>query len=149
MMAAAMAAVLAIFPAASAQAGDLSAQANAAFLAANKAKPGVVVRPSGLQYRVIKAGAGRTPKPTDWVRIFYRGTLIDGTMFDENQPGAAARFKVGELIPGWIEGLSLMREGDRWELVVPANLAYGERGGGATIPANQALVFEMELLEVE
>jgi FKBP-type peptidyl-prolyl cis-trans isomerase len=136
--------------AAPSQAGDTSPAANAAFLAANKAKPGVVVRPSGLQYRIIKSGAGRTPKPTDTVRVFYRGTLIDGTVFDETKPGAPAEFPAGRLIAGWVEALSIMKEGDRWELVIPANLAYGERGTpGGPIGPNQTLVFEMELLEVK
>ena len=150
LMMAAVVAVLAFAVHPAAAQSDLSPQANAAFLAANRAKPGVVVRPSGLQYRIIKSGAGRTPKPTDMVRVFYRGTLIDGKMFDETKPGAPARFEAGKLIKGWIEALSIMKEGDRWELVIPADLAYGAEGAGnGAIPPNQVLVFEMELLEVE
>ena len=133
-----------------AAAGDLSPAANAAFLAANAAKPGVVMRPSGLQYTVLKAGTGRTPKPTDVVRVFYKGWLIDGTVFDQTQPGTPAEFPAGRLIAGWVEALSIMKEGDRWQLVIPSNLAYGERGTpGGPIPPNQVLVFEMELLAVK
>ena len=132
-----------------AAAGDLSPAANAAFLAANAAKPGVVTRPSGLQYHVIKSGHGRTPKTTDMVTVTYKGWLIDGTVFDQTAAGATAEFPAGKLIPGWVEALSLMKEGDRWELVIPANLAYGERGAPGAIPPNQALVFEMELIAVK
>ena len=99
-------------------AGDTSPQANTAFLAANRAKTGVVVRPSGLQYRVIKSGAGRTPKSTDMVQVTYIGKLIDGTVFDQTGPGQTAEFPAGRLIKGWVEALSIMKEGDRWELVI-------------------------------
>jgi len=133
-----------------AAAGDLSPAANAAFLAANAAKPGVVTRPSGLQYKVLKSGHGRTPKTTDMVTVTYKGSLIDGTVFDQTAPGATAEFPAGKLIPGWVEALSLMKEGDRWQLVIPANLAYGERGAGdGLIPPNQVLVFDMELIAVK
>ena len=136
--------------AAPAAAGDLSPAANAAFLAANAGKPGVVTRPSGLQYRVLKSGHGRTPKTSDVVRVTYSGHLIDGTVFDQTQPGQIAEFPAGRLIAGWVEALSLMKEGDRWELVIPSNLAYGERGAGdGLIPPNQVLVFEMELIAVK
>lgn len=127
---------------------DLSADSNVAYLKDNAEKSGVVIRPSGLQYRVIKAGAGRTPKPTDMVRVTYTGKLIDGTMFDQTTAGQTAEFPAGKLIPGWVEALSLMKEGDRWELVIPSNLAYAERGAGDVIPPNQTLVFEMELIAV-
>jgi len=148
-MLAAMAAMMGMAMNVPAKAGDLSPQANSAFLAANAAKPGVVTRPSGLQYRVLKAGHGRTPKSTDMVRVTYSGHLIDGTVFDQTQPGQIAEFPAGKLIAGWVEALSLMKEGDRWELVIPANLAYGERGAPGAIPPNQALVFEMELIAVK
>lgn len=146
----AFAALMAAVIAAPAVAGDLSPAANAAFLEANRHKPGVKVTASGLQYRVIKAGTGRTPVQTDNVQVVYKGQLIDGTVFDQTQPGATATFPAGRLIPGWVEALGLMKEGDRWELVIPANLAYGERGTpGGPIPPNQVLVFEMELLAVK
>lgn len=129
-----------------AQAGDLSAQANQAFLAANAAKAGVTVRPSGLQYRVLKSGSGPSPKATDKVTVSYKGRLIDGTVFDQTKPGETTEFVAGRLIPGWVEALSVMKAGDEWELVIPSNLAYGERGaGGGAIPPNQTLVFELQL----
>ncbi len=150
LMFAALAALVGAAVAAPAIAGDLSPAANAAFLAANRAKQGVVVRPSGLQYRVLKAGSGRTPKLTDTVQVTYKGQLIDGTVFDQTQPGSPAEFPAGRLIKGWVEALSIMKEGDRWELVIPSDLAYGERGTpGGPIPPNQVLVFEMELLAIK
>ncbi|MGI0018111.1 MAG: FKBP-type peptidyl-prolyl cis-trans isomerase [Nitrosotalea sp.] len=132
-----------------AMAGDLSASANQAFLAANATKQGVVTRPSGLQYRVIKTGKGKTPKSTDVVQVTYKGWLIDNTVFDQTQPGQTAEFPAGKLIAGWVEALSLMKEGDEWELVIPSNLAYGERGAGGVISPNQTLVFDMTLLKVK
>jgi FKBP-type peptidyl-prolyl cis-trans isomerase len=133
-----------------AMAGDLSAAANQTFLAANAAKQGVVTRPSGLQYRVIKAGHGKTPKASDMVQVTYKGWLIDNTVFDGTKPGDTAEFPANRLIPGWVEALSLMKEGDEWELVIPSNLAYGERGAGdGLIPANQVLVFDMTLIKVK
>jgi FKBP-type peptidyl-prolyl cis-trans isomerase FklB len=133
-----------------AMAGDLSATANQAYLAANAAKQGVVTRPSGLQYRVIKTGHGKTPKSSDMVQVTYKGWLIDGTVFDQTKPGDIAEFPAGQLIPGWVEALSLMKEGDEWELVIPSNLAYGERGAGnGLIPPNQTLVFDMTLIKVK
>ena len=132
-----------------AMAGDLSAAANQAFLAANATKQGVVTRPSGLQYRVIKPGTGKSPKSSDMVQVTYKGWLIDKTVFDQTKPGETAEFPANKLIPGWVEALSLMKEGDQWELVIPSNLAYGERGAGGVIPPNQTLVFEMTLLKVK
>ena len=129
---------------------DLSPEANQKFLADNAKKPGVKVMPSGLQYRVIKAGNGKSPTaPTDNVTVTYKGTLITGQVFDQTQPGQTATFPAGQLIPGWVEALQMMKEGDEWELVIPSNLAYGESGAGGVIPPNQALVFEMSLLKVE
>jgi FKBP-type peptidyl-prolyl cis-trans isomerase len=128
---------------------DLSAESNAAYLRDNAEKSGVVTRPSGLQYRVIKSGAGRSPKPTDMVRVTYSGRLINGVVFDETTAGQTAEFEAGKLIAGWVEALSLMKEGDRWELVIPSNLGYGETGTpGGPIGPNQTLVFEMELIAV-
>ena len=119
-----------------------------AFLEANGTKEGVKVLSSGLQYKVIKEGTGKTPGPDDKVKTHYRGTLIDGTEFDSsykrNQPLVRA---VKGVIEGWTEALQLMKEGCKWELYIPANLAYGERGGPG-IPPNSTLIFEMELLEV-
>ena len=132
-----------------AMAGDLSASANQTFLAANATKQGVVTRPSGLQYRVIKTGKGKTPKTTDEVLTSYKGSLIDGTVFDQTQPGVTTKFEVGKVIPGWTEALTLMKEGDEWELVIPSNLGYGERGYPGAIPPNQTLVFEVTLVQVK
>jgi FKBP-type peptidyl-prolyl cis-trans isomerase len=129
---------------------SLSAAANAAYIADNSHKPGVVVRPSGLQYSIIKSGYGNRPKITDEVDVLYTGMLINGKVFDGTEPTTPAHFTVNKLIPGWTEALQLMRVGDKWHLVIPANLAYGARGAGdGLIPPNQTLVFDMELLSVK
>lgn len=128
---------------------DLSTESNRLFLADNAAKPGVVVRPSGLEYRVLHAGTGKSiAGGDDLVTVAYKGWLIDGTVFDQTKPGQAAQFPAGRLIPGWVEALSLMHEGDEWELVIPARLAYGARGAGNVIPPYQTLVFDMRLIAV-
>ena len=128
---------------------DLSEQANQRYLADNAAKPGVKTLPDGLQYRVIKAGSGKSiQSPDDIVTVTYKGALIDGTVFDQTAEGQTAQFPAGQLIPGWVEALKLMKEGDEWELVVPAALGYGAEGGGETIPPNQTLVFTLQLLSV-
>ena len=120
-----------------------------AFLAENKKKEGVVTLPSGLQYKVIKEGDGQIPKDTDTVTVNYRGTLLDGTEFDSsykrNEP---ATFPVNGVIPGWQEALKLMKVGSKWQLFVPAGLAYGEQGAGSTIGPNTTLIFEVELLSI-
>lgn len=120
------------------------------FLMENKAKDGVKTLPSGLQYKVLKSGDGKTPKASDTVVTHYRGTLLDGSEFDSsykrNQP---AEFPVGGVIKGWTEALQLMKEGDKWILYVPANLAYGQRGYPPVIGPNETLVFEIELLKVK
>jgi FKBP-type peptidyl-prolyl cis-trans isomerase len=126
----------------------LSLQANQAFVAANQNKPGVVTRPSGLQYRIIRNGFGKSPAGLDSVEVYYTGSLINGTVFDKTEPGMPANFVVNKLIPGWTEALEIMRQGDDWQLVIPANLAYGARGMGGVIPPNQTLVFELELVKV-
>lgn len=132
------------------QAADssLSEQANAAFVAANAKKSGVLIEPSGLQHRVIHSGYGKRPKATDLVTVNYKGTLINGKVFDATEPGMPAQFAVNKLIPGWTEALQLMREGDEWEIVIPSNLAYGSRGAGGVIPPNQTLVFDLTLISV-
>ena len=128
---------------------SLSATANAAYLEQNAHRPGVVVRPSGLQYSIIKSGYGERPKATDEVDVLYIGALINGKVFDGTEPMTPAHFTVNKLIPGWTEALSLMRVGDKWHIVIPAGLAYGARGAGdGLIPPNQVLVFDMELLSV-
>ena len=136
----------------SAQAADpsLSAAANAAYLKANAAKSGVMVMPSGLQYNIIHSGFGKRPGATDTVTCYYKGMLINGRVFDATEPGYPAQFTVNKLIPGWTEALQLMREGDEWHLVIPANLAYGPRGAGdGAIPPNQVLDFDMTLVSVQ
>ena len=122
--------------------------AGTAYLEANKAKEGVKVLPSGLQYKVVTEGTGNTPTADDKVKTNYRGTLIDGTEFDSSyKRNKPAEFPVKGVIKGWTEALQLMKEGGKWELYIPANLAYGERGRPG-IPANSTLIFEIELLEI-
>lgn len=129
------------------QASEGLAKGNA-YLAANKTKEGVIVLPSGLQYKVLKEGTGNTPVATDKVKTHYRGTLIDGTEFDSSyKRNKPAEFPVTGVIKGWIEALQLMKEGGKWELYIPANLAYGARPQ-RNIPANSALIFEIELIEI-
>lgn len=121
-----------------------------AFLSENKNKEGVKTLPSGLQYKVIKEGAGKTPKADDTVVTNYRGTLTDGTEFDSSfKRGEPATFPVKGVIPGWTEALQLMKEGSKWELFIPSNLAYGERGAGNAIGPNATLIFEIELISVK
>jgi FKBP-type peptidyl-prolyl cis-trans isomerase FklB len=121
-----------------------------AFLEANAKKEGVVTLPSGLQYKVLKSGTGKTPKLTDTVETHYRGTLIDGTEFDSSyKRGKTATFPVNGVIPGWTEALQKMKEGDKWQLFVPSKLAYGERGAGREIGPNATLLFEVELIAVK
>jgi FKBP-type peptidyl-prolyl cis-trans isomerase FklB len=143
-----MTALLAAPVAASAAAPDpaLSQEANAAFLAANAKKPGVIVKPDGLQIKIIQSGFGKRPTATDTVEVYYTGALINGMIFDGTSPGLPASFKVNEVIPGWTEALQLMREGDHWQLVIPSRLGYGARGAGKAIPPDQTLVFDMTLV---
>lgn len=119
------------------------------FLEANAKKEGVKTTKSGLQYKVVKSGKGKTPTEKDSVTTHYRGTLIDGTEFDSsykrNQP---ATFPVSGVISGWTEALQLMKEGDKWQLFIPSDLAYGERGSGPDIGPNEVLIFDIELLKV-
>lgn len=120
------------------------------FLAENAKKEGVKTLPSGLQYKEITPGKGKSPKATDNVTTNYRGTLIDGTEFDSSyKRGQPATFPVSGVIPGWTEALQLMKEGGKWQLFVPSNLAYGERGAGREIGPNATLIFEVELISVQ
>ena len=130
-------------------AAEKNLKAGEAFLAANAKKEGVKTTASGLQYKVIKSGAGPSPKPTDVVKVHYHGTLIDGTVFDSSvRRNTPATFPVNGVIPGWTEALQLMKVGDKWQLVIPAKLAYGEEGPGPIGP-NSTLIFEVELLGIE
>jgi FKBP-type peptidyl-prolyl cis-trans isomerase FklB len=126
-----------------------NAKEGEAFLAENKKKDGVVTLPSGLQYKVITAGKGKSPKATDTVVTHYRGSLIDGKVFDSSYDrGEPVTFPVNGVIPGWTEALQKMKVGDKWQLFIPANLAYGENGSGPIGP-NSVLIFDIELLEVK
>jgi len=131
-------------------AGEKNKAEGEAFLAANKAKEGVVTLPSGLQYKILKAGDGRKPTEADTVECHYRGSLTDGTEFDSSYRRAQpVTLKVkGGVIPGWAEALLLMPVGSKWQVFVPSNLAYGERGAGAIGP-NATLVFEIELVSIK
>ncbi len=123
----------------------------AAFLAKNAKAPGVVVLPSGLQYKVVKSGpaSGAHPAEGDEIRVHYEGTLLDGTVFDSTlKTGQPAVMTLAHLVPGWMEALPLMRPGDEWILYVPASLAYGDEGAGADIPPGATLVFRLQLLGV-
>lgn len=121
-----------------------------AFLAENGKKEGVVTLPSGLQYKIAKKGTGKKPGANDSVTVHYKGTLIDGTEFDSSyKRGEPVTFPVGGVIPGWTEALQLMEVGAKWQLFIPANLAYGERGAGAQIGPNSTLIFDVELLSVK
>ena len=124
--------------------------AGEAFLAENAKQEGVVVTESGLQYKIIEPGQGDSPGPADVATVHYRGTLIDGTQFDSSYDrGQPASFPVGGVIPGWSEALQLMKPGAKWQLSIPAELAYGERGAGQDIGPNSTLLFDVELISVE
>jgi len=120
------------------------------FLAANKSKPGVKVLASGIQYKVIKAGSGKSPTKANSVVAHYRGTLIDGTEFDSSfSRGKPATFPVTGVIKGWQEVLQLMKTGSKWQVYIPSDLAYGQRGTGPTIGPNSTLIFDIELIEIK
>ena len=130
--------------------GEKNKKEGEAFLAENKKKEGVKTLPSGLQYKVIKAGTGKKPKSADTVTTHYRGTLTDGTEFDSSyRRGQPATFPVTGVIPGWTEALPLMEEGAKWQLFIPPKLAYGERGAGGLIGPNATLIFEVELISIQ
>jgi FKBP-type peptidyl-prolyl cis-trans isomerase FklB len=130
--------------------GEKNKKEGEVFLAENKGKEGIITLPSGLQYKVLKAGTGKTPTDTDTVIVNYRGTLIDGTEFDSSyRRGNPATFPVKGVIPGWTEALKLMQEGAKWQLFVPPNLAYGDRGAGSQIGPSATLIFEVELMSIQ
>jgi len=121
-----------------------------AFLAENKKKEGIIALPSGLQYKVIKEGDGKIPTATDTVTVHYRGTLIDGTEFDSSYTrGQPVTFPVKGVVPGFSEALQLMKVGSKWQLFIPSNLAYGERGAGDDIGPNSTLIFDLELISIK
>lgn len=122
----------------------------AEFLTQNKAQPGVITLPDGLQYKVIQEGTGPKPTDNDIVTVHYSGTLIDGTEFDSSyRHGEPASFPVNGVIPGWTEALKMMKTGSTWMLYIPSSLAYGERGASPVIGPNETLIFKVELLGIE
>ena len=132
------------------QLGEKNKKEAEAFFAENKKKEGVKTLPSGLQYKVTRAGTGKKPKATDTVTVHYQGRLISGKEFDSSyRRGSPATLGVDKVIPGWTEALQLMQEGAKWELFIPSNLAYGERGAGPDIGPNAALLFDVELISVQ
>ena len=136
--------------AAAAEMGKKAKEEGEKYLAENAKKEGVVTLPSGLQYLVIKEGNGKRPKATDKVKCHYEGMLVDGTLFDSSvQRGEPATFPLNQVIAGWTEGLQLMTEGSKYRFFIPYTLGYGERGAGASIPPFAALVFDVELIEVQ
>lgn len=133
-----------------AEAGRAAKAVGEDFLAENAKKDNIVVLPSGLQYEVIREGNGKKPSATSKVKCHYEGTLIDGTKFDSSYDrGEPATFGLNQVIAGWTEGLQLMSEGAKYRFFIPYNLGYGERGAGASIPPYAALVFDVELIEVQ
>lgn len=130
-------------------AGDKNKKEGEAFLAENKKKPGVVTLPSGLQYKILKDGIGKSPKATDSITIHYRGTLLNGKEFDSSfKGGTPVTYPLNRMIAGWIEALQKMKVGSKWQLFIPSNLAYGENGPGEIGP-NATLIFEVELFGVK
>jgi UDP-GlcNAc:undecaprenyl-phosphate/decaprenyl-phosphate GlcNAc-1-phosphate transferase len=131
-------------------AGEKNITEGQAFLSENKKKKNVVTLPSGLQYKILKAGEGKKPTDADTVECQYRGTLINGTEFDSSyKMGKPISFKVAGVIPGWTEALKLMSVGEKWQLFIPSQLAYGERGAGYQIGPNATLIFEVELVAIK
>jgi FKBP-type peptidyl-prolyl cis-trans isomerase FklB len=130
--------------------GDKNLAEGKAFLAENAKKEGVKTLPSGLQYKVLSEGNGKTPAKSDTVTVHYRGTFLNGTEFDSSiARGQPATFPVNGVIPGWTEALQLMKEGAKWQLFIPPELAYGERGMPPRIPPQTTLIFEVELISVK
>jgi FKBP-type peptidyl-prolyl cis-trans isomerase len=129
--------------------GEKNKTEGEAFLAKNKARAGVKTTASGLQYEVLKEGTGANPKPTDTVTVNYKGTLMDGTTFDSSYDrGQPATFVLNQVIPGWTEGVQLMKPGAKYRFYIPASLGYGEQGAGGVIGPNAPLIFEVELLSI-
>lgn len=126
----------------------LSQEANAAFLAANAKRAGVIIRPDGLQFRIVQNGFGKRPTVTDSVEVYYTGALINGRVFDGTSPGLPASFKVNQVIPGWTEALQLMKPGSKWKLFIPPQLAYDLRSR-PPIPPGSMLIFDVELVSVQ
>jgi FKBP-type peptidyl-prolyl cis-trans isomerase len=142
-------AALALTPAlapARAATDDLSAAAGQAFLADNAKKPGVMMRPSGLQYRVLRSGGGRRVMPGDTAQVQFSGSLINGVVVDGTSPGLPTNLTVGNVIRGLSEALQLMHVGDHWQIVLPPSLAFGAAGSGTAVPSDQVMVFDMTLL---
>lgn len=132
-----------------AKAGEANKQIGEAFLSENAKREGIKVTESGLQYEVLTEGNGATPAASDKVEVHYTGKLIDGTVFDSSvERGVPAMFGVTQVIPGWVEALQLMKEGDNWRLYIPSDLAYGSQGAGGIIGPNSTLIFDVELLRV-
>jgi FKBP-type peptidyl-prolyl cis-trans isomerase FklB len=131
------------------QEGAVARKEGDAFLAANKAKEGVVTLPSGLEYKILTEGTGPKPTQNDTVTCNYRGTLLNGTEFDSSyKRGHPETFPVSGVIKGWTEALQLMPVGSKWQLFIPADMAYGDRGAGGDIGPGETLIFEVELLSI-
>ena len=129
--------------------GEENRKNGEAFLTENAKREGIKVTESGLQYEVLESGKGDSPKASDNVEVHYTGKLIDGTVFDSSvERGVPASFGVTQVIPGWVEALQLMHEGDKWRLYIPSDLAYGPNGAGGVIGPNMTLIFDVELLRV-
>lgn len=129
--------------------GEVNRKNGEAFLTKNAKREGIKVTESGLQYEVLESGKGDSPKASDNVEVHYTGKLIDGTVFDSSvERGVPASFGVTQVIPGWVEALQLMHEGDKWRLYIPSDLAYGPNGAGGVIGPNMTLIFDVELLRV-
>ena len=129
--------------------GEVNRKNGEAFLTDNAKREGIKVTESGLQYEVLESGKGDSPKASDNVEVHYTGKLIDGTVFDSSvERGVPASFGVTQVIPGWVEALQLMHEGDKWRLYIPSDLAYGPNGAGGVIGPNMTLIFDVELLRV-
>lgn len=129
--------------------GEVNRKNGEAFLTENAKREGIKVTESGMQYEVLESGKGDSPKASDNVEVHYTGKLIDGTVFDSSvERGVPASFGVTQVIPGWVEALQLMHEGDKWRLYIPSDLAYGPNGAGGVIGPNMTLIFDVELLRV-
>lgn len=132
----------------SAVAGELTPADSAAYLSANAQKPGVTTLP-GLQYEILKSGSGASPRRTDCVTVAYKGSLVNGKVFDQTEPGKPFTYPLQLLIPGWIVALQQMHVGDTWRLSIPPAMAYGHEGAGhGVIPSDQTLIFDVELIRV-